>query len=118
MEIILLLYQILFLYFLVRPLEVKIAAPHYPLKAGNSKQIVCETTGSRPRATLTWWLDGRKIDVGTTETVSDGGNLTVSTLYLEPAPEDDGKILSCRADNAALPVSAIEDEWTVRVLCK
>lgn len=102
----------------VRPLEVKIAAPHYALKAGIRKQIICETTGSRPRATLTWWLDGRKIGAGTTDTVSDGGNLTVSTLHLVPTPDDDGKILSCRAENSALPESAIEDEWTIRVHCK
>ncbi|XP_054716503.1 nephrin-like [Uloborus diversus] len=99
----------------LRPLEVKIAAPHYPLTAGTRKQIICETTGSRPRATLTWWLDGKKIGAGTTDTVSDGGNLTVSTLHLVPTPDDDGKILSCRAENAALPNAAIEDEWTVRV---
>ncbi|GBM06337.1 hypothetical protein AVEN_121380-1 [Araneus ventricosus] len=99
----------------VRPLEVKIAAPHYPLNAGSRKQIICETTGSRPRAILSWWLDGKKIGAGTTDTVSDGGNLTVSTLHLVPTPNDDGKILSCRAENPAVPNSAIEDEWTIRV---
>ncbi|GFR28527.1 uncharacterized protein TNCT_260051 [Trichonephila clavata] len=99
----------------LRPLEVKIAAPHYPLNAGSRKQIICETTGSRPRALLSWWLDGKKIGAGTTDTVSDGGNLTVSTLHLVPTPNDDGKILSCRAENPAVPNSAIEDEWTIRV---
>lgn len=102
----------------MRPLEVKIAAPHYPLNAGSRKQIICETTGSRPRAILSWWLDGKKIGAGTTDTVSDGGNLTVSTLHLVPTPNDDGKILSCRAENPAVPNSAIEDEWTIRVHCK
>ncbi|GFV95970.1 hypothetical protein TNCV_2096391 [Trichonephila clavipes] len=101
----------------IRPLEVKIAAPHYPLNAGSRKQIICETTGSRPRALLSWWLDGKKIGAGTTDTVSDGGNLTVSTLHLVPTPNDDGKILSCRAENPAVPNSAIEDEWTIRVHC-
>ncbi|GIY62522.1 uncharacterized protein CDAR_23861 [Caerostris darwini] len=105
----------MFLQFPVRPLEVKIAAPHYPLNAGSRKQIICETTGSRPRALLSWWLDGKKIGAGTTDTVSDGGNLTVSTLHLVPTPNDDGKILSCRAENPAVPNSAIEDEWTIRV---
>ncbi|XP_042900011.1 synaptogenesis protein syg-2 isoform X2 [Parasteatoda tepidariorum] len=99
----------------LRPLEVKIAAPHYPLNAGNRKQIICETTGSRPRAALSWWLDGKKIGAGTTDTVSDGGNLTVSTLHFVPTPDDNNKILSCRAENSALPNSAIEDEWVVRV---
>ncbi|GIY49979.1 uncharacterized protein CEXT_48041 [Caerostris extrusa] len=102
----------------LRPLEVKIAAPHYPLNAGSRKQIICETTGSRPRALLSWWLDGKKIGAGTTDTVSDGGNLTVSTLHLVPTPNDDGKILSCRAENPAVPNSAIEDEWTIRVHCE
>ncbi|KAG8182360.1 hypothetical protein JTE90_010125 [Oedothorax gibbosus] len=99
----------------LRPLEVKIEPLRYPLNAGGRKQIVCETTGSRPRAILSWWLDGKKIGAGTSDTVSDGGNLTVSTLHLVPTPDDNGKILSCRAENPALPQAAIEDEWTIRV---
>lgn len=100
----------------LKPLEVKIGVVHHPLFAGVRKQMICETTGSRPRAILTWWREGEKIGSGL-ETVSDGGNLTVSSLTFIPRPEDNGKVLACRAENPSLPNSSIRDQWVIKVNC-
>lgn len=43
---------------LVPPLEVKILGGSGALSAGSRYSLVCEAGGSRPPATLTWWLDG------------------------------------------------------------
>ena len=49
----------------------------------------------------------------------DGGNVTLSQLDVTLTPEDDGKKLVCRAENAHLgPASAVEDSWMLDVYCK
>ena len=41
-----------------------------------------------------------------------------SVLLYEPTIEDDGRYLTCRAENAALRNTALEDQWTIQVHCK
>ncbi|GIY66728.1 hypothetical protein CEXT_447771 [Caerostris extrusa] len=42
--------------------------------------------GARPQAELTWWREGKEVE-GTTETVLEDGNLTVSTYAFTPRAE-------------------------------
>lgn len=45
-------------------------------------------------------------------------NETLSVLTLVPGVEDDGKYLTCRAENKHIQESAIEDKWRLNVQCK
>ncbi|KAG8192242.1 hypothetical protein JTE90_014100 [Oedothorax gibbosus] len=97
----------------LKPLDVRITSIQRPFSAGRKVQLHCESSGARPRAELTWWLDNKRIQTSGKETVSD--NLTSSSLAFLPKGEDNGKILSCKAQNPTLTNSAIEDGWTLTV---
>lgn len=49
---------------------------------------------------------------------SETGNQTLSVLTFIPVVDDDGKYLTCRAENPYIPDSAIEDKWRLVVHCK
>ena len=42
----------------------------------------------------------------------------MSVLTFIPMVDDDGKYLTCRAENPFIPDSAIEDKWRIVVYCK
>ena len=42
----------------------------------------------------------------------------MSVLTFIPMVDDDGKYLTCRAENPFIPDSAIEDKWRIVVHCK
>ncbi|GBN06685.1 hypothetical protein AVEN_76859-1 [Araneus ventricosus] len=102
---------------LLRPLDVRIISPPHHLSAGRKVTLECESTGSRPRAVMTWWKGSQKIQTGN-EVISDNGNLTLSTLSFVPNAEDHGKKFTCTAKNPSLPDSLIEDTRTITVHCK
>lgn len=45
-------------------------------------------------------------------------NQSLSVLTYTPAIDDDGKYLTCRAENPHIENSAIEDKWSLVVYCK
>lgn len=47
--------------------------------------------------------------------MSKDGNATGSTLSYTPEIEDQGKFLSCRAENALIPDSGVEDGITLNL---
>lgn len=50
--------------------------------------------------------------------MSNEANGTVSKLNLTPAIEDDGRIVTCRAQTPLLAGGFVEDEWRMQVYCK
>lgn len=56
------------LYSTVAPLNIRLLGAHQPLSAGRRYDLLCQSAGSRPAATITWWRDGQRLDK-TTETV-------------------------------------------------
>ena len=44
--------------------------------------------------------------------------MSESVLLYEPTIEDDGRYLTCRAENAAMRNVAIEDQFKIQVQCK
>ncbi|XP_070397373.1 fibroblast growth factor receptor homolog 2-like isoform X2 [Dermacentor albipictus] len=67
------------------------------------RSFECETTGSRPAANLTWFMDGTAVDPAFSRSVTEG-DVTTSMLLL-PASAQSGRLLECRATNANLPES-------------
>lgn len=96
---------------------MRITTVHRPLVAGQLVMINCESSGSKPPALLSWWRGAKRLE-GAIEEVATDENRTVSTLQLVPAVEDNGRVLSCRADHSVLSDSALEDAWILSVLCE
>lgn len=49
---------------------------------------------------------------------SKDGNTSINTLAFVPKKEDDGKYLSCKAENKAIPSVVLEDGWKLEIHCK
>lgn len=49
---------------------------------------------------------------------TEANNQTLSILTFVPVIDDDGKYLTCRAENPYIPDSALEDKWRLNVHCK
>ncbi|XP_064088494.1 hemicentin-2-like isoform X2 [Macrobrachium nipponense] len=96
------------------PMEVRILENNSPLSEGQKYKMVCEAMGSRPPASLTWYLDGVQVPNSKDQILHDG-NMTRSIVYIEPSRNDNGEILSCRADNPLLEGGAVEDAKKLNV---
>lgn len=48
--------------FTVRPLDVRIIPDEQPLTAQRKYELICESTGSRPPAKLTWWKNNHRLE--------------------------------------------------------
>ena len=46
------------------PTRISVAEKKTPLLAGEPQTFTCSALGSRPPATITWWLDNKRIDGG------------------------------------------------------
>lgn len=107
------------------------------MSAEKRYDVECKSSGSRPEASLTWWKGSRQIKRMAKNVCriffystknrfsscvflqfSETGNQTLSVLTFIPVVDDDGKYLTCRAENAFIPDSAIEDKWRLVVHCK
>lgn len=58
------------------------------------------------------------MDILSSFQTSHGGNVSSSMVRLTPNASDDGRLLSCRAENRNLPTAVIEDTWKLSVYCK
>ncbi len=47
--------------------------------------------------------------------MEDNGNVTVSVLRFTPKPSDQGRTVTCRAENVDIRGSAIEEHWKLVV---
>ena len=107
-------------FLIVRPLNVRITTVHRPLIDGQMIVINCESDGARPPALLSWWKQSQRLEHAVTEEIGVGNsisNRTFSTIQFVPTINDNGKVLSCRADHPVLPDSSLEDSWILNVLC-
>ncbi|XP_015439743.1 PREDICTED: hemicentin-2-like [Dufourea novaeangliae] len=96
------------------PLDVKIIGANQPLSAGKRYELVCLTSGSMPPAMVTWWRNEQRL-VGSKETSSGDGNTTTSILPFTATKADDGRHLSCRAENPIMGTEPIEDGWKLEI---
>lgn len=85
----------MFVYFPVRPLDVRILGSNGPLSAGSIYEMSCQSHGSRPPALVSWHKDGLPLtEAPTREIISEDGNSTTSILSLTPQVADSGKTSS------------------------
>ncbi|XP_047502942.1 nephrin-like [Penaeus chinensis] len=101
----------------LRPLDVNIHHPREPLSSGRTYEVLCSSKGSRPPAVLTWWRGSVRLPAAS-DTTSHGGNVSSSMVRFTPNASDDGRLLSCRAENRNVPTAVIEDSWKLSVYCK
>jgi hypothetical protein len=83
------------------PEFVKITVRPDRPRAGHNSTLVCETASSYPKADITWWTNGEKIE-GATEMIVDGaygGFVTSSHLQLSLTPQHHGVVVTCDASN-------------------
>ncbi|XP_072930194.1 kin of IRRE-like protein 3 isoform X2 [Epargyreus clarus] len=97
------------------PLTVHILGSNQPLSASRRYDLLCQSSGSRPPASITWWKNGHRIN-NAKETLSTDGNTTTSTVSLQLTKADAGAKLSCRASNPQMPsMPALEDDWMLDI---
>ncbi|CAL7951229.1 unnamed protein product [Xylocopa violacea] len=98
----------------LKPAIVKIILGQDRIHAGRPFAARCETWGSSPAARIVWTLGGRTIgepNVSTTQR----SNSTVSKLALALRRDDDGKELTCRAENPRFPGGVLEQTKVLNV---
>ncbi|KAL3285909.1 hypothetical protein HHI36_000427, partial [Cryptolaemus montrouzieri] len=98
----------------LKPQTVSIVTKERQVSAEKRYEVECRTSGSRPDAVVTWWRGSRPVK-RLAKIVTSQNNHTVSTLTFVPVIEDDGKYLTCRAENPSIPDSALEDRWRLNV---
>ncbi|XP_069981058.1 synaptogenesis protein syg-2 [Penaeus vannamei] len=96
------------------PLDVRILGAMESLSEGERYEIVCESSGSRPTATISWWKNGMLMTDTKTEVFHEG-NVSRSTLYLTPSVADHDTYVSCRAKNPLVPSAVLEDSKKLNV---
>ncbi|KAG8185339.1 hypothetical protein JTE90_005468 [Oedothorax gibbosus] len=94
------------------PLTIIITNRNTALSAGRAVDLTCRSYGSRPSATVTWWLNGTKL-FDHSDTVQD--NSTTSVLRLLPKLQHNGSPLTCRAHNPKLAGSQLEETRTLNI---
>ncbi|XP_064469296.1 protein turtle homolog B-like [Ornithodoros turicata] len=97
------------------PLDVTIQPPNRPLSADQELELVCTSSGSRPPALLTWWKGGEQLISSKEHQMQEGLSTSSSVIIFTPRAEDNGQVLSCRAENQFIAGSAIEEGWKLDV---
>lgn len=80
----------------LKPLSVKILNSTLSLASQKEYRIVCQSSGSRPDANITWTKGNKQLKRHKVHVLR---NMTISVLILTPTVEDDGRLLGCRAEN-------------------
>uniref|UniRef100_T1J3R4 Ig-like domain-containing protein n=1 Tax=Strigamia maritima TaxID=126957 RepID=T1J3R4_STRMM len=98
----------------LKPLQVEIQEERRALSAGKHYELKCRSSGSRPPPVVAWWMGDKRLKT-TRNTVSIDTNISTSVLTLRPVNSDNGKYLSCRAENPLILNSGVEDGWTLDI---
>ncbi|KAK9709842.1 CD80-like C2-set immunoglobulin domain [Popillia japonica] len=98
----------------LKPQTVNILTKERHVSADKRYEVECRTSGSRPEAVITWWKGSRPVKK-LAKNFSEQNNQSLSILTFDPVVEDDGKYLTCRAENPSIPDSALEDKFRLNV---
>ncbi|KAK6635963.1 hypothetical protein RUM44_001218 [Polyplax serrata] len=100
----------------LKPKFVKMNVMSTLLSSGRPQQYQCDTWGSVPPAKISWLLEGEPIRNAAVSVVIKETNQTSSVLTYKPMAEDDGKELTCRAENPRYLGSLLEESMELTVL--
>lgn len=84
----------------LKPVDVKIVSFKRTLTSGEKTEVICQSRGSRPPATLNWFLNNEPVTHFVSQSFSEDGNLTTSILNFVPFPNADGQVLKCQSESA------------------
>ncbi|XP_038122549.1 titin [Culex quinquefasciatus] len=98
----------------LKPVAVHVLFKERHVSAGKRYDIECKSSGSRPEAVISWWKSGKLLK-RMNKNFSETGNQSLSVLSFTPVVEDDGKYLTCRAENPLIQDSGIEDKLRLSV---
>ncbi|KAJ8674506.1 hypothetical protein QAD02_005768 [Eretmocerus hayati] len=98
---------------IMKPLEVLILSKEKVVSASKRYEITCRSSGSKPPASLSWYKGSKRLENSSRDFQEEGRSMSV--LSWKPNAEDDGKYLTCRAENRRLPEATIEDKWKLKV---
>ncbi|KAH1001175.1 hypothetical protein HUJ04_013422 [Dendroctonus ponderosae] len=98
---------------IVKPVTINILKTDSPLVADKRYEVTCESAGSRPSAIITWYKGKRQLRRTKGENM---GNVTISELSFVPTTEDDGKYITCRAENPNVTGLFLETSWKIDVV--
>ncbi|XP_054746887.1 uncharacterized protein LOC129252242 [Anastrepha obliqua] len=98
----------------LKPVAVHIMTKDRPISADRTYDIECKSSGSKPPAVITWWRNNKQLKKFT-KNFNEPDNQSLSILTFTPTREDDGKYLTCRAENQFIEGSTIEDKWRMVV---
>ncbi|XP_063706128.1 uncharacterized protein LOC134835187 [Culicoides brevitarsis] len=98
----------------LKPVAVHILVKEKFISADKQIDVECKSSGSKPEAMITWYKGNKQLK-RMSKNFSEQGNQSLSVLTFTPAMEDDGKYLTCRAENPVVPDSIIEDKWRLNV---
>ncbi|GFU48814.1 nephrin [Nephila pilipes] len=97
----------------LKPLGIQITNPPSVLTAKETLELNCQSEGSKPPSQITW-TKGME-DVTHLAIHNVYGRISVSSLTFVLMPEDNGKKLTCKAENPHLPESALYDSLILNV---
>ncbi|EDW59180.1 protein turtle homolog B isoform X1 [Drosophila virilis] len=98
----------------LKPVAVHILTKDRFVSADRTYDIECKSSGSKPPALITWWKGNKQLKK-LTKNFNEPDNQSLSILTFTPTREDDGKYLTCRAENQFIDGSSIEDKWRLIV---
>jgi hypothetical protein len=105
----------------VKPLQPTITGNVGSIEETKPLDVTCTTTGSRPRATLQWTIGLNDVTSDATEWSSHNTDTDIYTvasdLTYSVGKNDNGHMLTCKADNMAAP-SGVKKSTTLNVKCK
>ncbi|XP_029346089.1 hemicentin-1 [Acyrthosiphon pisum] len=96
------------------PLTVTFSAMDEVLVADRRYDVQCHSAGSRPPASITWYRNDKKLPKMKQDDVKE--NVTSSEMTFVPTTDDNGKSITCRAENPQVPKMALEDNFILKVV--
>ncbi|KAK7598080.1 hypothetical protein V9T40_006315 [Parthenolecanium corni] len=98
----------------LKPLKVEILQKSRALSAERDYEIECLAVGSRPSANISWYL-GEKPVKHLAQKFPNADNQVISIMKYSPRIQDNGKLITCKAENPAIKDFVIEDKWTLNI---
>ncbi|XP_042902502.2 nephrin-like [Parasteatoda tepidariorum] len=96
----------------LKPLNVKITTHLEVLTNGDEIEISCQSEGSKPPAEIIWLRENDTVSPSSTHLYD---HITISIMQMNVSADDNGRKITCKAQNPHLPESALQDSLTLFV---